>query len=165
MHKLIEIVANPSGLDSFSNYIGESEFGDLMCVATTSRDADILTQSNFKVALEMLGGEGENVEVHRFGHWACGWWEALAVKESSPKFQIALDIEAKLADYPVLDEQDYSEAENEEADRIWQSCYDAKDRIDYIRQHRSQFDFNSFRDLMGNVRGEYFSGYASELCN
>lgn len=165
MKKLIEIVENPSGLDSLANYMGETDFGNLMCVLCTSRDADLLTQSNFTTALEMLGGESDNVQVHRFGHWACGWWEALAVKEDSPEYQIALDIEAKLEDYPVLDEEDWSNREQEEAMEIWRDCYDKKDRLNYIRSHRSQFDFNSMADVFANVSGESFAGYASELVN
>ena len=165
MQTLNTVVANPSGLDSLSNYIGETEFSDFEVLLTRSRDSDLLTESNFQTALEMLGGESESVVINRFGHWACGWWESLSVKPNTPQYDIAKQIEANLADYPVLDDQDFYEKESEEAQSIWSSCYNEKERIAYIRQHRSQFDFNSWEDLRNVIRGQYFNGYESELIN
>jgi hypothetical protein len=65
----------------------------------------------------------------------------------------------------VLNEEDYSEEEQEEAEVIWRECYQPQDRIAYIRKYRNQFDFSDFADLLGCVRGNYFAGYASELIN
>jgi len=110
----------------------------------------------------MLGGEGENVEIHRFGHWACGWWEALAVKDNTPQAKIAEEIEEKIESYPVLDEEDFSRREDEAAQDVWRD-YRVKDRVKYIRENRSQFDFHGFADLRAVIRGDYFTGYASEL--
>lgn len=59
----------------------------------------------------------ECYENHRFGHWACGWFEILIVKPGSDCERIALEIEASLASYPCLDEMHYSELENEEWDQ------------------------------------------------
>lgn len=38
-----------------------------------------------------------------------------------------------------------------------------RERVEYIRKHRSQFEFRDFADMLGCVRGKYFAGYASEL--
>jgi hypothetical protein len=65
----------------------------------------------------------------------------------------------------VLNENDFSEREQEAADETWRNCYREKERIKYIRAHRSQFSFASFRDLLDCVRGKFFAGYASELIN
>lgn len=54
-------------------------------------------------------------------------------------------------------------AETEAAQEVWRTCYSDAERIDYIREHRSQFEFRSFADMLGCVRGRYFAGYASEL--
>jgi hypothetical protein len=124
MKPLLDTVANPSGFDSLSNYVGQTDFGQFYTLITRSRDSDTLTESNWICALELLGGESETVEIHRFGHWACGWWEALAVAKGSPEFAIAEGIEKKLNDYPVLNENHWCEAEQAEADRIWANCYD-----------------------------------------
>lgn len=160
---LRDIVSNPSGFDSLSNYTGHVPESEWLCLLTRNRDSDCLTESNWRCALEQLGGESDEVEVFRFGHWACGWWEALAIREGSPQADVAREIHASLSDYPVLDEGDFCELESEEANRIWADCYRKSDRIDYIRRNRSQFHFASFADMRACIRGDYFSGYASEL--
>lgn len=165
MKPLLEIVSRPSGFDSLSNYAGETEFGDFQSLLTQNRDSGCLIRSNFRSALNKLGGESENVIIHRFGHWACGWWESLAVKVGTPEYAIAEQIEARLEDYPVVDEDDFSELENDEANDIWRDCYSPNERVEYIRKHRSQFDFQGLADMIGCIRGKYFAGYASELLN
>ena len=165
MNTLYDTAANPSGLDSYANYMGETPSKGLLVVLTRNRDSDCLTESNWECALEELGGESETVEIHRFGHWACGWWEALCVKAGSEAEKIGAEIESSLSDYPVLNDEHFSEKEQDEANRIWQSCYDEKERIEYIRENRSQFEFWSFSDLLQCVRGNFFSGYASDFIN
>ena len=160
---LKEIVSNPSGWDSLDNYAGEIPEPEWLCLLTRSRDSDELTESNFRSALRKLGGESENVSIDHFGHWACGWWESLSVRAGSPEHEKAKVIADKLEDYPVVDEDDFSELESETADRVWQDCYENNERIEYIREHRDWFTFHSFADLLANARGKYFSGYASEL--
>jgi hypothetical protein len=131
-----------------------------------SRDSDDLTESNFAVGLERLGGESETVQVVREGHWACGWVEWIAIQQDdATALRLADEMMEKIESYPVLDENDYSEREMESANQVWKNCYDASERVEYIREHRSQFEFHDFADLLGCVRGKYFSGYASELLN
>lgn len=163
MEKLNKVMGNPSGFDSMNNYLGEIPENKWLVVMTRNRDSDILTESNWNCALERLGGESETVEIFRFGHWACGWWEAMCVIEGSESEAIGQEIEEDIKSYPVLDEDDLSEREMEEANRVWSECYNKKERLKYIRNNRSQFEFHDFRDLMAQIRGEYFSGYASEL--
>lgn len=160
---LKEIVSNPSGCDSLDNYIGAIPEPEWLCLLTRSRDSDCLTESNFRSALRELGGEGDNVSIDRFGHWACGWWEALSVRAGSPEHEKAKEIADSLEDYPVVDEDDFSELESETADQVWRDCYTDRDRVEYIREHDNQFEFRSYSDLLGCARGRYFSGYASEL--
>ena len=57
MQKLSDLIKNPSGLDSLDNYAGEIPEDKWHVVLTQSRDSDILTKSNWAVALEELGGE------------------------------------------------------------------------------------------------------------
>ena len=77
--------------------------------------------------------------------------------------KIAQKIEADLESYPILDENDFSEREAIEADEIWESCYDWKERIEYIREYEQQFEFRDYQDIISCVRGKYFPGYAGEL--
>lgn len=152
------------GIDGYNNFSGDdSDYKDWYGVVGRSRDSGPLERSNFRTVLKALGGESENVRVERYGHWAVGWIEEIYVKPNTEEFKKAEEIESSLENYPILDEMDYSEEECEEANYIWENCYSAKGRIKYIREHREQFEFNDFTDLLHCVRGEYFCGYAGEL--
>jgi hypothetical protein len=133
-----------------------------------SRDSDCLERSNFRVALAALGGESDCVTVARESHWAVGWVEWVAIEadgtpESDEALAIADKLQERVSNYPVLNEEDFSTLERDEADEIWANCYNVKERVRYIRAHASQFEFHDYADLLNCVRGKYFAGYASEL--
>ncbi len=69
----------------------------------------------------------------------------------------------KLDHNPVVDEEHLSRVKQEDADLTWRDGFRVEDRVAYIRQHRQQFEFDGFADLLGCVRGSYFRGQASEL--
>lgn len=102
-----------NGLDNWNNYSGPNH-GEKVMVLSRSRDAEILEDSNFECALERLGGESKHVEVVRASHWACGWIETIIVSPKSLKaLNEAYNIREELDTYPVLDESDFCERENE----------------------------------------------------
>lgn len=102
--------------------------------------------------------------VIRENHWAVGWVEWIAIHESDTgALKVADELATGLEDYPVIDESDLSEREMEAANQIWKDCYRVSERIKYIREHRSQFEFSSMADLLACVRGNYFAGYASDI--
>jgi hypothetical protein len=104
-----------------SSYIGEN-YSDYYMGCGQSRDSDALERSNFAAAIEMLGGENETVIVARAGHWACGWVEQILVHESDKKaLQILSDIKTKLEDYPVLDDDAFSQLEYDELNESFES--------------------------------------------
>jgi len=72
-----------------------------------NRDSDELTAHNFKTALKELGGESEDVQVHLFKHWACGWLEVLLVRPDTEAEKKAREIEERLENYPILDEHGF----------------------------------------------------------
>ena len=160
---LNEVVQSPSAFDSLSNYIGQSDFPGWFVLLTRMRNASYLEESNWETALKKLGGESDDVVVHRFGHWACGWWEALAVKADTDAYRMAEGIAERLERYPVLDDYDLGEREQEAASDVWRDCYTWRERVEYIREDRSEFAYRSFADLLACVRGKCFLGYASEL--
>jgi hypothetical protein len=101
-------------LDSYNNYIGP-DFNERIVVISRGRDSDVLENSNFDVALDMLGGESKDVEISRCSHWACGWIETIIINNKKPKLvKIAYDIRKSMENYPVLDDSDYFEREAEE---------------------------------------------------
>ena len=129
-----------------------------------SRDSDALERSNFACMLEALGGESDTVTVVREGHWAVGWVEWIAIHQDDEKaLAIADEIKGKLADYPVVNEEHWSDLETEEAHEVWTRCFNDRERLEYIREHNLQFDFRDYADLIGCVRGKWFAGHASEL--
>lgn len=156
-----------------SAYFGERR--EWIVAATLNRDSDALSRSNYRCMLSLLGGNGtegrkgnqevaEGVAIEEASHWACGWLQYLIVDPARADLVvIAEKALARLEDYPVLDEEDFSQEESEEAEQVWRNCYRERERLEYIRKHRSQFEFRGFSDLLGCVRGKYFAGYASEL--
>ena len=158
-----------------SAYWGEKQ--DWLVVLTTNRDADTLTRSNFRCMVQLLGGKesdgakgstelSEHAAIEEARHWACGWVQYLVINPDNKELvAIAEEQLASLENYPVVNEDDWSNLEMEEANQVWQSCYNQKERVEYIRNHRRQFEFHDFSDLLNCVRGKYFAGWASELLN
>lgn len=110
----------PTGFDPAGAFLPDRQDWLVMPVGQ-NRDSDALSQSNFASALEMLGGESETVEVHRFGHWGPGWFEIIIIDpRDSARVKVAEEIDACLADYPILDESDFSRRENEEYQEAWE---------------------------------------------
>lgn len=93
-----------------------------------NRESGLLDQCNFEKALELLGGESDTVEVHRFGHWACDWYEIILAHPD--KMADVEEIENALSEYPVLDDMTYSQACWEAASLTWDSS-NLKQRVQY----------------------------------
>ena len=129
----------PTGFDPQGIVLDEQQ-NWLVVPVGQNRDSSALDLSNFQAALAMLGGESETVEVHRFGHWACGWIEIIIVEPSSDAHKTAQEIETKISDYPVLDDDDFSEREHGEAMEIIENILPSE----YV-QHAETI-FSSLRD-------------------
>jgi hypothetical protein len=159
-----------------SHYVG-AQWPHYYSFLGRSRDSDALERANFGAGLKAIGGESTQdfsllndpdhvlpVRIVRENHWAVGWVEWIAIHESATEaLEIADKIKGELVDYPVVDETLWSEYEDEEAQTVWRDCFRVKERVAYVREHRSQFEFQDFADMLGCVRGKYFAGYASEL--
>lgn len=146
------------------SYMGASWYDYYSAGVGQHRDCDALLRSNFESMLKKLGGESETIIVVRESHWAVGWVEWIAIHSTDEKaLNTANEIMARLEDYPIIDEDHFSETEMNEANEVWANCYNNKERLEYIREFRDQFEFYDFKDLMSCIRGEYFAGYASEL--
>lgn len=81
-----------------------------------SRDSEPLEESNWQVMLQAYSDAdpaGDNYEVHRFGHWAVGWIEEVAVRPGSRCAEVATDLRKRLENYPILDEHHLSDLEHE----------------------------------------------------
>jgi len=128
-----------------------------------SRDSDCGEASNFDAMLKLLGGESATVQVVRENHWAVGWVEWIAIYHLDSKaLQVADEAMARLEDYPLLDDEDHSQREWEECERVWSDCYRDRDRIKYLREH-AHCPAETFGQLRAAVTGDW--GEASRLLN
>lgn len=110
------------GIDCIYNYMGDTmpeREQWLVGPVSNNRDADLMTVSNWEIGLRLLGGEGENLEIHRFAHWAIGWFELILIRPGTKQHEIALQIETNLMDYPILDDEDLSQREFEDYCESW----------------------------------------------
>lgn len=108
------------------------------------RDSDVLTRSNARVLIRTLearkdfDGQWSELECN---HWAVGWVKHLSFRVLDEKGQ-PCEIGAYLRDwftylkeqYPVADENDYSELEEEEANRTWGQM-SIKDRVETCKRY------------------------------
>lgn len=143
-------------------------------VYTSNRDSGPLDRSNARVIAKALApytnGDDPDVRDESSSHWAVGHVDGFAIRvydangAITPAFAAYAEMVEAMADYSILDEHDFSNEEMEEANQVWANCYRPAERLEYIRDHRSQFEFHDWQDLLANIRGHYFSGYASEMC-
>lgn len=110
--------------------------------AGQSRDSDALERANFKAMQRALPYPSElpsgepSWQVVRESHWAVGWVEWIAIHESDENSLRAADeIAEQLAGYPVIDDELFSEIEDEDCAATWTNCFDPAERIEYFRTH------------------------------
>lgn len=120
----------PTGFDNHINIDSEEESREnwLVLPVSRTRDSGPFEESNFSAAVKSLGGEGENVEIHRFGHWGPGWFEIILIRPDTAEATKAEEIESALENYPFLDEEDHSQRCQDEYAERWNS-YGAADFI------------------------------------
>jgi hypothetical protein len=111
---------------------------DWLVVIGRNRDSGHLDNSNFDSALASMGGESDDVEVHSFNHWACGWLEIIIVRPDTDASRTAEEIRKRLENYPVLNEHDYSKRQYEAAAEYWDSM-SPRAKVQYAMDERSRF--------------------------
>lgn len=142
------------------DYAG-AEWPEYYVAAGRHRDSDCLTESNFYTTLRRLGGESETVRVVRESHWAVGWIEWIAIHESdATALAIADDCAAAIAEYPILDESDFSEREDAAAAELW-AVMSWRDRLEYLRGNSHTADY---RELAAAVRGDWYAAAGALHC-
>lgn len=146
--KTFDDLNSAGSVDGWSNYAGDRSIKDhFVAPVSCSRDSGPLADSNFEVALEALGGEEGPVEVHRFNHWGCGWFELILVDptwEPEPEYEgmpleevleTLRDLRRSSEDYPVLDDEDYSRREHEATGDRW-DWMSMRERVDLLRAEK-----------------------------
>lgn len=117
---------------------------DWFVVGGQNRDSSVLAQSNFATMLKILGGESATVEVHRMGHWGCGWLEVILIDPMDGTAVLeAESLLNALEDYPVADTEDYY-------NRCWEATCEAweamsiRDRVSAIREYGTECEVSVF---------------------
>jgi hypothetical protein len=96
------------------------------------RDSDILSQSNWAAVHTMIAAAGltESFPEYTSNHWAVGWVTALCIKLTTESGELntpALDFWAaileRLENYPILDDDHFSNLEYEDLIQTIESCY------------------------------------------
>ena len=130
------------------NYIGP-DYEGYYILAGTNRDSGCLNRSNFQVITERL--KVENLDIIdltdnpspvnvRHTHWACGWIELILIhKDDKESMKIANEIEENLDNYPVLDEDHFSEMEWTELREYWDNL-PTSERVELCQK----YDLNIF---------------------
>ena len=114
-----EAVGNWQEFDCFSwDRSNEIEDADQFClVYTHNRDSGLLEESNAEAIHEamkpFLDREPCDVMEEHHTHWAVGWVDGYAIRvyrrgRITKAFRTWHDLQSRLADYPILDEDDYS---------------------------------------------------------
>lgn len=101
-----------------------------------TRDSSILERVNFETMTDrvLAASQHDETEIHRFGHWACGWYEMLLIHpDDTSALIVAAELSAALADYPSLDDEAYSVAEIEAAAEYWERCR-VSDRVEICQR-------------------------------
>lgn len=126
----------------------------LVCPCGTNRDADILTESNWAAqckALDEIDPDGNDHEVCRFGHWGPGWFEIALVRPDSEAAKLAEQFENALADYPVLDDNDFSDRAFVAACEYYESM-SLREKVELIQRYGENVfaaraeSYSDFRD-------------------
>lgn len=125
-------------------WLGEPEIDNWFVVIGKNRDSPIIDEVNFDTALDRLGGESETVRVINLGHWLCGWVE-LVIADPVHVEEIQ-KIKSDLADYPLLDEEEYSRRQDEAITKFWDECSD-EDKEYYYEKVGIEVE----RDEDGNI--------------
>jgi hypothetical protein len=124
-------------------------------VNLSHRDSGCLDQSNEATILKELAPfmgwhkDGATVETQRHGHWAVGHVNALVIRcvgdsgAPTEAFKVLHGLAMALADYPILDESDFSEREYEEENEAWDNFGASDFRSELVKlapHHYSLFD-------------------------
>lgn len=115
-------------------YAGE-DLSDEYVFLTKTRDISLLDESNWEAAVARLQGV-EGWTIRHFTHWGHGWFDQIFIKAGAEEaLRLCDGMAAKLADYPVLDESDYSQRQWDQAAELWDECCSLRERVRLIQKY------------------------------
>jgi hypothetical protein len=152
--------ARPSDFADFAGFAGFNR-AEYYVVYSQHRDSDSETRSNFRALLRRLGGESDTVRVVRDGHYLVGWVESIYVHESdTARLQLADELLGQIADYPILDEDDWSALVYDEAADSW-ARMSLAERVSWCQRYDVSIFAARRAELPDDPRGELIAALAS----
>ena len=121
---------------------------DWAVIYTHNRDSGLLDQSNAsviaKAMMSFTEGDDPNVVFESHHHWACGHIDGFSVRvfkrgRITKAFRVYHELAERMADYPILDESDYSEREsNATYENIGEAAWRLKQEFDLPEEWQSE---------------------------
>lgn len=130
---------SPTPLDVAGAFLDDDRSDWLVAPCVLTRDSDALAESNFEqqaLALAAVDPDALDREVYTFGHWGPGLVEIILVRPGSTAATAAESLASRLADYPVLDEEDYTRREWEQYTAAWVDGDAVRDLAWLLRRSR-----------------------------
>lgn len=144
-------------------YFGNLDLDVWGSVIGVHRDSDALERSNFAVISEDLSTRfPEDTTIERSSHWLVGWSEELKLNTDNPQaLEAAYEWHQALEQYPVADEEHFSQTEMEDGAEEWESwaSYDMLKTAEEYDELASLLDF----DTDGNPTGWRNDQVAAEV--
>lgn len=117
---------NHESFDSFAWFNAPDDAAFWTLVYTHNRDSGSIDKANSEALAAILAEyiESGDVVSESHSHWAVGWVEGYAIRvyeggEVTAAFKAYCDAQARLEDYPILDESLLGEIEQTEIDESW----------------------------------------------
>ena len=121
---------------------------DWAIIYTHNRDSRLLDQSNAavinKAMMSFSEGEDPDVVMESHSHWACGHIDGFSLRvfrngEITEAFRKYHELSERIAEYPILDESDYSERElNATIENISEAAWKLKHEFDLPEEWQSE---------------------------
>jgi hypothetical protein len=94
-----------------------------MIFYTHNRESGLMEESNHHIISQALNRKdfADDVMEENHSHWACGWVAGFAIRcldkegHATPAFREVVKLSTAIADYPLLDDSDYSQREYDAA--------------------------------------------------
>ena len=123
-------------------------------VYTHNRDSGSVDRANADSIAEVMQPfvDRGTVTTEHHGHWACGWIDGYAIRVFTSKgritraFRAWCELQDRLDDYAILDEEKLSEVESEDESQSWDSWARSDFRSALERIHDCELleDFDEF---------------------
>ena len=101
-----------------SNYLG-GDYSDYYVICSHHKNSGLLAESNWDEVVKRLEN---HVKVASCGHWMTGWIEFALIHHTDMEgIKLAQAIDDEIAEYPILNEDDFTERESKYAEELWDS--------------------------------------------